>query len=140
MNSYDSVLLLVLYHISTLSPVHYLSYYLQVQSKFLRLGGFLSSLSLDSSNCVALALPQSSSPFLCFWLPLQHAFRFCPHKINSLQYLPSSTVIHISRTFKTTPLKEFLRQAVRCCRFANILMHQSLIQQRHSSHACKSAQ
>jgi len=57
------------------------------------------------------------------------------HKISSLQYLPSSTIIHISRTFKTTPLKEFLRRALRCCRFTNVLTHRRLIQQRRSSHA-----
>jgi len=86
-----------------------------------------------------LILPRSCSLPFCFRYLCKPAIIISTHKSFHFCTYP---VAQISTSFKLSklPHSKFIQQAFRCCWSANFLTHRRLIQQRRSSHTCKSAQ
>jgi len=85
-----------------------------------------------------LILPRSSSLPSQFGHLCKRAIIISTYKSIHFSTYP---VAQISTSFIFPKLhhSKIIRPALRCCRSANVLTHRRLIQQRRSSHTCKSA-
>jgi len=124
---------------TSISPVHSISYY-HNYNQFLSSYVGSSLVSVQTQIAASpLVLPRSSS------LPSQFGY-LCKRAIIISTYksihVCTYPVAQISTSFELSKLhhSEIIRQAFRCCRSANVSTHRRLIQQRRSSHTCKSAQ